>query len=160
MGGTVALEDFVTRKTDALFLVVIHFGLCIWIFGFRMASSAFFTTGVKRKWGGMGSSGETAKRHRKKCKNSPFLNLVAGIFFMPQWLKVYFKVRLPLSYISAVTHYPTLWYWKRYITPVGYRNRASAVAQLFRYLFFTCHEIKNRLPRAHFLKLISKIPLS
>ena len=29
MGGTVALEDFVTSKIDALFLVVIHFGLCI-----------------------------------------------------------------------------------------------------------------------------------
>ena len=49
MGGTVALEDFVTRKTGALFLEVIHFGLCISIFCFRMASSAFFTTGVKRK---------------------------------------------------------------------------------------------------------------
>ena len=49
MGGTVALEDFVTRKTGALFLEVIHFGLCISIFCFKMASSAFFTTGVKGK---------------------------------------------------------------------------------------------------------------
>ena len=39
---------------------------------------------------------------------------------------------------------------------LGDRNRASAVAQLSRYLFFTCHEIKNRLPRGHFLNLILK----
>ena len=39
---------------------------------------------------------------------------------------------------------------------LGDRNRASAVAQLSRYLFFTCHEIKNRLPRGHFLNLISQ----
>ena len=77
MGGTVALED-------ALFLVVIHFGLCIEYSVLEWHHRLFFTTGVKRKWGGMGSSGETAKRHRKKCKNSPFLNLVAGIFFMPR----------------------------------------------------------------------------
>ena len=39
---------------------------------------------------------------------------------------------------------------------LGDRNRASAVAQLSRYLFFTCHEIKNRLPRGRFLNLISQ----
>ena len=78
------------------------------------------------------------------------LNL--GIYFMPRWLKVYFKVRLPLSYHQLSTTRPCD--IERDI--LGYRNRASAVAQLFRYLFFTCHEIKNRLPRGHFLKLIYK----
>ena len=61
MGVTVGQEDFVTWKTGALFLEVIHFGLCISIFCFKMASSAFFTTGVKGKQGGMGVQSPQAK---------------------------------------------------------------------------------------------------
>ena len=61
MGGTVALED-------ALFLVVIHFGLCIWIFDFRMASSAFFYNRGKTEMGRDGKQWRDRKTSQEEMQ--------------------------------------------------------------------------------------------
>ena len=72
MGVTVGQEDFVTWKTGALFLEVIHFGLCISIFCFRMASSAFFYNRGKREIERDGKQWRDRKTSQEEMQEQPF----------------------------------------------------------------------------------------